>query len=153
MNLSIFFNSSFQSMETFLEDTDIILSSFVKKPINRANIAKTLWKLSGQDTRYANYLVYEVFADYLASPKLEDIVTSIKQNHVGWKHPDFQQYEDQQNEYDAFLTNPPELEEGVIQCSRCGSKKTFSFSKQTRRADESATVFVRCVECGKSFRM
>ena len=137
----------------FLENAEIVLSSFIKKPQNRLNIAKTLWKLSGEDIDDANYLLYDVFAEYLVSPKLDDIFTSIRQNHIGWNHPVFQTFKEYQREYDDFLTKPPELEEGVIECSRCGSKKTFSFSKQTRRADESATVFVRCANCGKSFRM
>ena len=137
----------------FLENAETVLSSFIKKPTNRLNVAKTLWKLSGKEEDTANYLLYDVFAEYLVSPKLEDIFTSIQQQNIGWNHPVFQKFDEYQKEYDDFLTNPPQLEEGVIQCSRCGSKKTFSFSKQTRRADESATVFVRCANCGKSFRM
>lgn len=137
----------------FLENAEIVLSSFIKKPTNRLNVAKTLWRLSGRDKDEANYLLYDVFAEYLVSPKLDDVFMSIKQNHIGWNHPVFQTFQEAQKEVDDFLTKPPELEEGVIQCSRCGSKKTFSFSKQTRRADESATVYVRCAQCGKSFRM
>ena len=137
----------------FLENAEIVLSSFIKKSQNRLNVAKALWKLSDENIEEANYLLYDVFAEYLVSPKLEDIFTSIRQNHIGWNHPVFQTFKEYQKEYDDFLTKPPELEEGVIECSRCGSKKTFSFSKQTRRADESATVFVRCANCGKSFRM
>jgi DNA-directed RNA polymerase subunit M/transcription elongation factor TFIIS len=137
----------------FLENAEIVLSSFVKKPSNRINIAKTLWRQAGKELDYANYLLYDVFAEYLVSPKIEDLFSAIRQNHMGWNHPVFQKFEEQQREYDDFLTKPPELEEGVIECNRCGSKKTFSFSKQTRRADESATVFVRCANCGKSFRM
>lgn len=140
-------------MEEFLENAEIVLSSFIKKPTNRLNVAKTLWRLSDRNVEAANYLLYDVFAEYLVSPKLDDIFTSIRQNHIGWNHPVFTKFQEAQKEVDDFLTKPPELEEGVIQCSRCGSKKTFSFSKQTRRADESATVFVRCGNCGKSFRM
>ena len=137
----------------FLENADIVLCSFLQKPTNRWNVAKTLWKNAGSDAEYANYLLYDVFAEYLVSPKVDDVFFSIRQNHIGWNHPVFQAFKKQQKEYDDFLTQPPEVEEGVIECSRCGSKKTFSFSKQTRRADESATVFVRCANCGKSFRM
>ncbi|NDF99366.1 MAG: transcription factor S, partial [Chitinophagia bacterium] len=36
---------------------------------------------------------------------------------------------------------------------RCHSKRTFSFSKQTRRSDESSTVFVRCAMCHHTYRM
>jgi len=139
--------------QEYNEFSEIILASFIKKPTNRENITKALWKLSNKDVSYAKYLLYEIFADYMVSPKLDELFSNIQQNHLGWNHHDFQSLKKNQKEYDDFLMNPPQLEEGVIECSRCGSKKTFSFSKQTRRADESATVFVRCADCGKSFRM
>lgn len=140
-------------MEDFLENAEVALSSFIRKPSNRRNIALAIWKQSARDKEYANYLLYEIFAEYLVSPKLDEVYASIRQKQLGWAHTAFSKFEEHQKEHDDFLVKPPELEEGVIQCSRCGSKKTFSFSKQTRRADESATVFVRCAECGKSFRM
>lgn len=137
----------------FLENADTVLASFIKKQVNRVNTAKVLWKRAEGNPDYANYLLYEVFAEYLVSPKLEEVLGSIKSKTIGFSHPVFEEYKIQRMEYDTFLMNPPELEEGVIECTRCGSRKTFSFSKQTRRADESATVFVRCAQCGKSFRM
>ena len=48
------------------------------------------------------------------------------------------------DEYDQFLVKPFEVEEGVLECNKCGSKKTFSYSKQTRAGDEATTVFATC---------
>jgi DNA-directed RNA polymerase subunit M/transcription elongation factor TFIIS len=137
----------------FFENVDVVLSSIVHKEKNRENISKSLWKKAHHNYDEATYMLYEIFADYLVSPKLGDIYTNMKNNHLSWEHPRLIKYKDQQKEYDDFLLAPPEVEEGVIECHYCHSKKTFSFSKQTRRADESATVFVRCANCGKSFRM
>ncbi|GHV49493.1 hypothetical protein AGMMS49579_01350 [Spirochaetia bacterium] len=45
-----------------------------------------------------------------------------------------------------YLECPPIIEEGVLKC-KCGSSKVYSFSKQTRRCDESTTVFALCYVC------
>ena len=60
----------------------------------------------------------------------------------------FAELKRRQAELDEFLVNPFEVEEGVLECA-CGSRKTFSYQKQTRAADESATTFAQCVTCGK----
>lgn len=142
-----------ETSDSFFDNAEVVLSTFVKKKENRQKLSNALWKLAKCNEAYATYLLYEIFTDYLVSPKVTDIFCNVKQRNIGWNHTFFKTFQKEQEEYDQFLVSPPEVEEGVIQCSRCGSKKTFSFSKQTRRADESATVFVRCAECGKSFRM
>ena len=152
-------------MDDFIKTADKILHHFIKKSGNRYKIAESLWKqavttYSDNDNcmfknpePYAMYLLYELSAEFATDPKVEDFIQRVKNKRSGWDHPVFRPFHHLQKEYDDFLLNPPEVEEGVIQCHRCGSKKTFSFSKQTRRADESATVFVRCAECNKSFKM
>jgi len=52
--------------------------------------------------------------------------------------------EDQELEY---LTNPPTIQEGIFECKKCSSKRVLSFSKQTRRGDESTSVFALCDTC------
>ncbi len=39
-----------------------------------------------------------------------------------------------------------------VVCSRCGNKIAFWWMQQTRRADESETRFLRCTECGFTWR-
>ena len=55
-------------------------------------------------------------------------------------------------EYDSFLIKPFEVDEGVLECNKCGSNKTFSYSKQTRSGDEATTVFATCSNCGTSWK-
>jgi DNA-directed RNA polymerase subunit M/transcription elongation factor TFIIS len=138
--------------EDFEMNCDINLNSFIKKKSNRIKISKILWKLANQDYEYANYLSFEIFCDYMCVCKLNDIKDNIKNKKIGWFHTFFDQYKLKQKEYDDFLINPPDVEEGVIECHKCGSKKTYSFSKQTRSADESTTVFVRCSQCNNTFK-
>lgn len=45
-----------------------------------------------------------------------------------------------------------EMVDGDITCPKCKSKKVHRIEKQTRSADESATVFCYCSECGKRWK-
>lgn len=42
--------------------------------------------------------------------------------------------------------------EGDLQCGKCKSKRIHRIEKQTRSADESATVFCHCSECGNRWK-
>ena len=42
--------------------------------------------------------------------------------------------------------------EGNLTCPKCKSRKIHRIEKQTRSADESATVFCYCSECGKRWK-
>lgn len=67
---------------------------------------------------------------------------------TGWNHPFFHKYRIQLEEEDKFVENPlVEIEEGVIQCSKCKGKKTFSYQKQVRSSDEGFSLFVTCITC------
>lgn len=43
-------------------------------------------------------------------------------------------------------------EEAFIHCRACGSSKVEWYQRQTRGADEAATTFHRCRDCGKRWR-
>lgn len=140
-------------MEEWQEICDMVLTSFITKETNRQNMTKALWSLSNKNLEEAKYLLFELLSDYLVKPRTNDLFRRIQKGELGWSHPELIAVQQRFQESDNFLINPPEVEEGVLQCNRCGSHKTFSFSKQTRRADESATVFVRCANCNHSFRL
>ena len=50
-------------------------------------------------------------------------------------------------EYNSFILKPFEVDEGVLTCNKCGSNKTYSYTKQTRSGDEATTVFAICSNC------
>lgn len=51
-----------------------------------------------------------------------------------------------------FHENPVQVQEGVIECPRCGSTETLYYEKQSRSADEAATIYCRCKKCGKAWK-
>jgi DNA-directed RNA polymerase subunit M/transcription elongation factor TFIIS len=51
-----------------------------------------------------------------------------------------------------IATTTMKVVEGLYQCSRCKSKKTYSRQVQTRSADEGMTSIIQCMECGKVWR-
>lgn len=99
------------------------------------------------------YLMYEIHTEWVSVPKLEDIFLFIKKKKMGYNHDQFLSIKSCFQEEEDFIINPPVIEEGVIECKKCKSKRTFSFNKQTRSSDEAVTVFVRCVDCKTQFRM
>lgn len=53
---------------------------------------------------------------------------------------------------DVNLTEEQGGEEAFIHCRACGSTKVEWYQRQTRGADEAATTFHRCRDCGKRWR-
>lgn len=70
---------------------------------------------------------------------------------LGFNHPVFNKIKKYIEDEDHFMTNPLEIEKGVLTC-KCGSQKTISFQRQIRSADEGFTTFAQCVECGHRWR-
>lgn len=70
------------------------------------------------------------------------------QNKDKWSHPRYAEAARCQAEYDDYIRNPCEVVEGVIDCTRCRSKRVFSSSIQNRAADEPMTTIAKCAECG-----
>lgn len=51
-----------------------------------------------------------------------------------------------------IATTSMKVVEGLYQCTRCKSKKTYSRQVQTRSADEGMTSIIQCIECNKVWR-
>ena len=99
---------------------------------------------------YIEYL-YEISLQLKQNTKITPIFENLKKGKVGWNNPVFDDILRNQQEQDDFLVNPFEIEEGVQECNKCGSKRTFSYQKQTRSSDEGMTTFIQCV-CGNKWR-
>ena len=97
--------------------------------------------------------LYQIYGDVLDGKTNINIINSINENKLDWTHPIYDKLHSDVEERNEFILNPFKIEEGVFECYHCGSKKTFSISKQTRSGDEATTVFVRCAEikCNKSW--
>lgn len=106
--------------------------------------------LKGKSVEYIYNLSYIVKKQKLS---VKDTLELIKKpdREVLFNRVEFASIAQQQEERDEYLCSPPKLEEGLFKCSACGSKKTYSYGKQTRSADEATTVFVTCGNCGKKW--
>ena len=104
-----------------------------------------LWKQIYSDLCYENLSL---------SKEMNHIVKhDVKQGTYEWESCRFDDLKKEQEEEDAFISNPIEVEEGVVDCGKCKSKKTYSYQLQTRSGDEGITSFVQCISCGNKWRM
>lgn len=129
-----------------------LCSILFKKEDNARRLGRFLGTIAKDDNEL-RYLLYEIVVEYLYTDNLRAVMDQVHKKDVGWNHPNFHQIRHEFQEEDDFIQNPPAVEEGVMECSKCHSKRTFSFSKQTRRSDESATVFVRCSNCNHTYKL
>ena len=86
--------------------------------------------------------------DDLKTMSLDCFVTDLlNKNLIAWNHPSFTKYRNREKEQDDFVLNPFEVEEGVVTCYKCGSRRVFSTTIQTRAADEPMTTVAHCMQC------
>jgi DNA-directed RNA polymerase subunit M/transcription elongation factor TFIIS len=78
---------------------------------------------------------------------LKTLYDAMKSDKLGLHHKDFTEIAKKMEETDTFMNRPFDVSEGVNQCSKCKSFRTFSFCKQTRGSDEPVSVFITCVDC------
>jgi DNA-directed RNA polymerase subunit M/transcription elongation factor TFIIS len=50
------------------------------------------------------------------------------------------------------FTNNIEASTDMFMCRKCKSKKCTYYEMQTRSADEPATIFITCLDCGKNWK-
>ena len=139
--------------DPFVELVQQCTIPFLSEKDHCTTLAETLWELSDHNPSKARFLLYEFVIDMVHHPHLKGQIDQLMAGDILWKHPNLQNTRDVFHEQDSFIENPPDVEEGVVECRKCKSRKTFSFSKQTRRGDESTTVFVKCSQCSSTFRL
>ncbi len=136
-----------------------LLVPFIKHDKNVLLVEKYLYIYSRTDEEYLN-LMYQCVGNILVGlvekkPKkqlIEELLVFVHQMNLEWNHPVFQEYAKMEREEIDFQTNPFSVEDGVLQCYKCKSYRTFSFQRQTRSADEGATSFSTCANCGNKWR-
>jgi DNA-directed RNA polymerase subunit M/transcription elongation factor TFIIS len=102
-------------------------------------------KIYGENENCYKDTMYQVVND-LTPQNMSEILSDIKEGRYGWNHKSLSVYRDIEYEQDAFIIQPFEIIEGIVDC-KCGSKRVYSFSKQTRSGDESITTFNECLMC------
>ena len=137
--------------DTIREQGILALSEVLKNQQNINVLEKNLWAHSNSDSDYYIRVVYQVIGDIIKKQKINDVFSCIKKDEIGWNHHAFANEHAQMEEQDDFIEHPFEIEEGVIEC-RCGSKRVYSYSKQTRSADEPMTTYAECVKCNSKWQ-
>ena len=117
----------------------------LKKEENIDVFEKYIYQMSNNEEETYNDNLYEVVYE-LTSTNMNDILSDVKQKKYGWSHKSLNIYRDIEHEQDAFIIQPFEIVEGIVEC-KCGSKRVYSYSKQTRSGDESISTFNECLIC------
>lgn len=127
------------------------LSLLSHKKENKKRILSHLSGFSNTEKRDKLYeMAFQMQEDDL---DLQHTFKSLKDSKLGLSHPDFSVVAKKMEETDLFMNKNFETVEGVNECSKCKSKRTISFTKQVRSADEGASVFITCIDCKHRFIM
>tara|TARA_Y100000591_G_C21742255_1_gene650006 strand:+ start:524 stop:940 length:417 start_codon:yes stop_codon:yes gene_type:complete len=137
---------------SYRNNTKIVLETYLSNENNIDIIEKCLFFYNSTREEYFRTL-YEVIEMISKKIKLKVIIDNIKKSNIGIFSNDFQNIHDKIKEEESFIIKPFEIEEGVLECGKCGSKKTYSYTKQTRSGDESTTVFAVCCKCNNRWKM
>lgn len=107
--------------------------------------------LTGSDAAYADWVVAQAKEDAERAYSGDEeayMRETFRRGAYGWNHATFRDISRKMREYDDYILRPYEVEEGVLTCRRCSSKKVYSSTRQTRAADEPMTTLAKCSRCG-----
>ena len=124
----------------------------ITNPKNLSLFDRHIKKVSKGDPALYNEYILEVVEKVQQRHSLSSIMDMIKQEKLLFNSDAFREYRLDMDESDNYITNPFEIEEGVMECRKCGSNKVISYTKQMRSADEPATVFGICSKCNHKWR-
>ena len=96
--------------------------------------------------------IYQIVGDILNKEKLQNILVQIKENKLGWNHNSYSEWQNQIDEQDRFIETPFLVEESIIECKKCKSKRVFYYQRQVRSSDEGFSLFCTCISCGSRWR-
>jgi transcription elongation factor S-II len=131
--------------------------NFALKEATKAKVVK----------KWENPIFAQIYVDRLRSvlSNLPHIVTQLQSGEIApqavafMTHQEFQpdrwkQLLDLKMKRDASTANGELVEAStdMYTCKKCKSKRCTYYEMQTRSADEPATVFITCLDCGKRWR-
>ena len=127
------------------------LSLLLKLEKNVNVLENNIYKISKDENEYKN-IILEVTQLLENKVHIKDVLFTIKNNKLGFDNNIYSPIKNKFEEIDHYIINPIEVEEGVIECGKCKSKKTFSYQIQTRSCDESSSTISQCVNCGNKWK-
>jgi DNA-directed RNA polymerase subunit M/transcription elongation factor TFIIS len=81
-----------------------------------------------------------------------DLLDELSNKVSCWNSKTYKSQQDIERQELDVMTVKLSVSEGLYQCNRCKSKKTFSRQVQTRSADEGMTSIIQCSECSKVWK-
>jgi hypothetical protein len=125
------------------------LSSALKSKKNCEMFEKIIHDLVQEDEYKYNWYIYQLVGLLLQDiQNMKVYFKDVKAGKIGWDSTTYDSVRSKIIEHDEYLVKPFDVVEGVAQCGKCGSKKTWSIAKQMRSGDEGTSTISRCVECG-----
>lgn len=135
--------SAFRTVLTKIQNCDIF-EKLIFNQIYKSNPQKF-------DVDTYKWCVFNVIGYLFKESDKKRIADDVKQGKIGWKSPIYDNISAKIDEFDEYLVKPFDVVEGVNECGKCGSKKTWNVQKQVRSSDEPMTTFSRCVNCGNQW--
>ena len=129
-----------------------VLSKYISSEKNVKLLEKKVNEISDNQSDYRKLLL-ELVKHKRDGMSSKDILKLLKSKKVLEYGSAYEEYRMKLKEHDGFLIKPFEVDEGVLECGKCGSNKTISYTKQTRSGDESTSVFVLCYNCNNKWKM
>jgi DNA-directed RNA polymerase subunit M/transcription elongation factor TFIIS len=84
---------------------------------------------------------------------MEFLVEAETPDYVVWEQPSMDESRDNLAKEIAIKLTEEKGIKGVGKCIYCNSNELIFALKQTSSGDEGSTTFIRCVECGRNWRM
>ena len=128
-----------------------ILNKIFKNKKNVTMFENLIFKISNNSLNTYNNLLLYVTNEISNKKSIKKTYSNIKKQKFGWNSDNFIENKNKIEEHDHFIMNPFQIDEGVMECGKCGSRKTYSYTKQTRSGDEATTVFAICCNCNNKW--
>ena len=127
------------------------LKLVLKNTKNIDTFENNTFKLAKNEEEYKE-IITQIVLQVKNKISLKEILQTLKKGKYIWNSDTFENIKYSIEEQDNFIVKPFEIDEGVMECTKCGSKKTYSYTKQTRGGDEATTVFAICSNCNARWK-
>lgn len=116
-------------------DSSSMIATLCTKTRNREIIAKYLPAVENLRDLVLRQMVWD---RHINCHRLSAILDQLKKGNYGWEW----------HRKDLVPQSNLEVEEGILSCYKCNSKKIKCTLAQTRSGDEGQTVSALCTQCG-----
>ncbi len=128
-----------------------VLSAYSALPKNIALLERSIYKLAPAEEGYLEIL-YQVSHMFSRGQKIKEVMSELRAGRFGYDHRAYDDCRKKQEEYDEYLDNPFQVEQGIMRCVKCRSERTMSYLRQDRAADEGTSVYSQCLDCKHKWR-